>query len=274
MTPAIMEKCLEILGSHDQIEILDITGGAPELHPGFRDMVKKARGIRKKVMVRHNLTIQLYEQYSKSSHLNDLPAFFAENQVEVMASLPYYQAYFTDRQRGAGVFERSITALRRLNDAGYGKESGLTLNLVYNPAGAFVPAGQESLEQDFKRELSQHYGLSFNHLFAITNMPINRFKEQMERSGIYKDYLQKLAGGFNARAAENVMCRSQISIAYDGRLYDCDFNQMLELQIDQGGPSTVFNFDYKNLLKRRIIFGIHCYGCTAGAGSSCGGATT
>jgi len=274
MSPAIIEKCLEILGAYNEIEILDITGGAPELHPGFFSMVRQARNLKKKVMVRHNLTILFDKNYSNSIKADALPAFFAENQVEIIASLPYYQKYFTDRQRGPGVFNKSVAAIKLLNNVGYGKDDNLVLNLVYNPAGAFLPAGQDALEKDFKNELSQHHGLTFNHLYTITNMPINRFKNQLEQAGIYEDYLRKLNSSFNPAAAENVMCRNQVSVGYDGKLYDCDFNQMLELQSVQDEPATIFNFSYDHFLKRRIIFGIHCYGCTAGAGSSCGGATT
>jgi radical SAM/Cys-rich protein len=269
-----MEKCLETLSAHDEIEILDITGGAPELHPAFCGMVLRARLLKKKVMVRHNLTILFEEKYLKSDYAVDLPKFFAQNQVEIIASLPYYQEYFTDRQRGKGVFNKSIAAIKLLNDAGYGKDERLILNLVYNPPGAFLPAGQDALEKDFKRELSQHHGLTFNHLYTITNMPVNRFRNQLEQAGIYEDYLGKLKGSFNPAAAENVMCRSQVSIGYDGTLYDCDFNQMLGLQCVQEEPATIFNFNYDRFLERRIIFGNHCYGCLAGAGSSCGGTTT
>ncbi len=261
---------------NDRISIVDITGGAPELHPQFRDLVEKAAKLGKKVMVRHNLTVMLDGNPQDGEKMDDLPQFFAENRVEIIASLPYYQEFFTDRQRGAGVFEKSIAALKLLNKEGYGKDgSGLILNLVYNPAGAFLPASQASLEADFKRELLTRYGIVFNRLYALTNMPVNRFRAQLERSGIYGDYMLKLKSAFNPVAALNMMCRSQMSVDCDGKIYDCDFNQMLGLQsaIPEGAV-TVFNFDCHEFLKRRIVFGAHCFGCTAGAGSSCGGAIT
>jgi radical SAM/Cys-rich protein len=197
----------------------------------------------------------------------------------VISSLPYYQEFFTDKQRGNGVFKKSIESLRLLNDRGYGKPAGaqdvgLTLNLVYNPVGAFLPASQESLERQFKKELDAKFGVVFNSLFTITNMPINRFKKDLERLNAYDEYMTRLVNAFNPAAASGVMCRSLISVGYDGKLYDCDFNQMLELNLSEESGGTVFDFDLDNLLDRRIIFGQHCYGCAAGAGSSCGGATT
>jgi radical SAM/Cys-rich protein len=204
-----------------------------------------------------------------------LPEFYAENQVEVISSQPYYQEYFTDKQRGKGVFEKSIESILLLNAEGLGKKgTGLTLNFVYNPVGAFLPASQQNLEADFKRELHKKYGIEFNNLFVITNMPINRFKQQLKRLDAYDDYMTKLVNAFNPSAAEGVMCRSLISVSHDGRIYDCDFNQMLEMDVVvDHEPMTIFNFDYQKLLNRRIMFGSHCFGCTAGSGSSCGGTT-
>jgi len=205
-----------------------------------------------------------------------LPQFFARHCVEVVSSLPYYQQYFTDAQRGAGVFGKSIEAMRRLNAVGYGVESsGLTLNLVYNPVGPYLPAAQAALEADYKRELKAKFGLSFNRLYTLTNMPINRFRLHLEKTGQLEAYLDKLASAFNPSAAEGVMCRSLISVGWDGRIYDCDFNQMLELSaVSRGGrPLSIFDFDFDAALGRRIAFGEHCLGCAAGAGSSCGGAT-
>jgi radical SAM/Cys-rich protein len=205
-----------------------------------------------------------------------LPEFYAENRVEVISSLPYYQEYFTDKQRGKGVFEKSIQSIKLLNEQGFGEEdTGLELNFVYNPVGAFLPASQQSLETDFKRELKKNYDIDFNKLYVITNMPINRFKQQLKKLGAYDEYMTKLVNAFNPSAAEGVMCRSLISVSHDGRIYDCDFNQMLEMDalVDQD-QMTIFNFDYEKLLNRRIMFGSHCFGCTAGSGSSCGGSTT
>ncbi|MGA2368945.1 MAG: arsenosugar biosynthesis radical SAM (seleno)protein ArsS [Dehalococcoidia bacterium] len=275
MEQQVIERCLEILNGDTRIKILDITGGAPELHPEFRGLVEGAVKSGKKVMARHNLTVMFEDKTDIGEKNEGLVEFFARNHVEVIASLPHYQEFFTDRQRGAGVFKKSIAALQLLNGAGYGHDgSGLVLNLVYNPAGFFLPASQASLEADFRRELLNRHGVVFNHLFALTNMPINRFKGQLERSGTYRDYMHKLKDAFNPAAAQNVMCRSQMSVDCDGRVYDCDFNQVLGLQSNLSGPVTVYNFNYDEFLERRIVFGAHCFGCTAGSGSSCGGATT
>jgi radical SAM/Cys-rich protein len=276
LSPEGMAKCLEILARHAQITKLDITGGAPELHPGFDAFVERAVALGKHVMVRHNLTVQLDGHPLTGESKTYLPEFFARHRVEVISSLPYYQAYFTDSQRGAGVFGKSVEAMRRLNAQGYGiGGSGLVLNLVYNPVGPYLPAPQAALEADYKRELRTKFGLEFNSLYTITNMPINRFRLHLEKSGQLEAYMDKLLAAFNPAAAEGVMCRSLISVGCDGRIYDCDFNQMLELSATSGGgkPLSIFDFDFENALKRRIAFGEHCLGCTAGAGSSCGGAT-
>lgn len=270
-----VERCLEILATHDTIKNLDITGGAPELNPHFDYMVECARALGKHVMVRHNLTVTIDGHPVTGESKAYLPEFYAGHGVEVISSLPYYQEYFTDKQRGKGVFEKSIQSILMLNEAGYGKkDTGLELNFVYNPVGAFLPASQETLEADFKRELYKKYGIVFNKLFTITNMPINRFKDQLKRLGAYEDYMEKLVNAFNPEAAEGVMCRSLISVSYDGKIYDCDFNQMMDLPVKINQTAlSVFHFDYDELLKRKIIFGSHCFGCTAGAGSSCGGST-
>jgi radical SAM/Cys-rich protein len=270
-----VERCLEILSSHDNIKNLDITGGAPELNPHFDYLVKSARKLDKHIMVRHNLTVTIDGHPVTGESKTYLPEFYASQGIEVISSLPYYQKFFTDKQRGKGVFEKSIESILMLNEAGYGNDdTGLELNFVYNPVGAFLPASQETLEADFKRELSKKYGIVFNKLFTITNMPINRFKDQLKRLGAYEEYMEKLVNAFNPTAAEGVMCRSLISVSHDGRIYDCDFNQMMDLQINiKHSPSTVFDFDYTELTQRRILFGSHCFGCTAGTGSSCGGST-
>ena len=269
-------KCLEILEQHPQITKLDLTGGAPELHPSFDEFVEQAVAMGKHVMVRHNLTVQSDGNPQTGESKEYLPRFFAQNRVEVISSLPYYQAYFTDAQRGAGVFGKSIKGLQRLNAEGYGiEDSGLLLNLVYNPVGPYLPPAQKNLEADFKLELNAKYGLKFNQLYTITNMPINRFKLHLEHSGQYEAYMEKLMASFNPAAAEEVMCRSLISVDYDGRVYDCDFNQMLALQANgkRGLGLSIFDFDFNETLERQIRFADHCLGCTAGSGSSCGGAT-
>lgn len=270
-----VNRCIEILGSNKSIKNLDLTGGAPELNPHFDYLVTEAKKLNKYVMVRHNLTVTIDGNPVTGESKEYLPEFYAENGVELISSLPYYQEYFTDKQRGKGVFEKSIESILLLNEKGFGKEgTGLELNFVYNPVGAFLPASQESLEADFKRELHKKYGIEFNKLFVITNMPINRFKQQLKRLGAYDEYMTKLVNAFNPTAAEGVMCRSLISVSHDGRIYDCDFNQMLDMDvIVDHKPMTIFNFDYDKLVNRRIMFGSHCFGCTAGSGSSCGGTT-
>ena len=273
MNWAVMERCLRIL-ELDGIEDLDITGGAPELNPHFDSFVAAAHKLNKHVMVRHNLTVTLDGNPITGESKAYLPRFFADHEVEVISSLPFYEPYFTDKQRGSGVFQKSIESMRRLNAEGYGREGNpLILNLVYNPVGAFLPASQPGLEADFKRKLYADYGLFFNHLYTITNMPINRFATQLNQLGAFDAYMTKLVNAFNPRATEGLMCRLLISVGYDGKLYDCDFNQMLEMQVFNGEPMTVFNFDLNSLLKRKIRFASHCFGCTAGSGSSCGGTT-
>jgi radical SAM/Cys-rich protein len=271
MNRATVDRCLEILERHPAITKLDITGGAPELNPHFDYFVESARRLGKHVMARHNLTVTIDGNPQTGESKRYLPEFFARHQVEVISSLPYYQEFFTDKQRGNGVFKKSVESMRMLNEQGYGKpDSGLALNLVYNPVGAFLPPPQQSLERQFKKELESKFGLVFNSLFTITNMPINRFKKDLERLDAYDEYLTRLVNAFNPAAAEGVMCRSLISVGYDGRLYDCDFNQMLDLSLPR---QTIHDFDLDRLLSRKIIFDQHCYGCAAGAGSSCGGAT-
>lgn len=276
LSPEGVEKCLEILQRYPQVGKLDITGGAPELHPQFDAFVERAAALGKHVMVRHNLTVQLDGNPRNGESKEYLPGFFARQRVEVISSLPYYQQYFTDAQRGSGVFQKSLEAMRRLNAAGYGVEgSGLVLNLVYNPVGPYLPPAQASLEADYRRELKAKFGLVFNTLYTITNMPINRFRLHLDKSGQYEAYMDKLLAAFNPAAAAGVMCRSLVSVGHDGRIYDCDFNQMLEMGAcgESGRPLSIFDFDLDEIARRRIRFAEHCFGCTAGAGSSCGGAT-
>jgi len=282
MSRAGVEKLLEVLARHPRITKLDITGGAPELHPDFDWLVVEAVRLGKHVMARHNLTVQFDGHPLTGESKAYLPEFYARHRVEVISSLPYYQEFFTDSQRGKGVFGKSIEALKRLNAVGYGlDDSGLALNLVYNPVGPYLPAAQPALEADYKRELKDKFGIVFNGLFTITNMPINRFRLHLEKSGQYQAYMDKLLAAFNPAAAANVMCRSLISVGWDGTVYDCDFNQMLEMPVlgavegkaAGARPVTIFDFDLDALLARRIRFDSHCFGCTAGAGSSCGGAT-
>ena len=267
MPPEVVERCLEVLAQCD-IPTIDITGGAPELHPQFREIVLRARRLGRRIINRCNLTVTLLPNYA------DLPLFFAEHLVELVCSLPHFRAKQTDTQRGAGVFDESIEALRRLNHLGYGRDaSGLLLNLVTNPVGAFLPPSQRLAERDWKHQLRSRYGIEFNRLYTITNMPIARFLEWLVDSGNLQDYMERLVNAFNPAAAEGVMCRDTLSVGWDGTLYDCDFNQMLELPVAGRTAQTIFDFDLEKLGRRPIVTGPHCYGCTAGAGSSCGGAT-
>ena len=269
MTKATMQHCLEGLDRSD-IQTIDLTGGAPEMNPDFRWFVEALTERGKEVIVRCNLTIILA---NKKYH--DLPAFYRKHRVQVVSSLPHFSARRTDAQRGDGVFESSIKALQMLNDVGYGMpDSDLELNLVYNPSGAFLPGDQDGLELEFKNRLQQDHGIRFNHLFAITNLPISRFLDYLVNTGNYEEYMQKLIDAFNPGAAEGVMCRNTISIGWDGFLYDCDFNQMLDLKLTNGTPQHIMNFDVSALESREILLNRHCFGCTAGAGSSCGGQTT
>jgi radical SAM/Cys-rich protein len=248
---------------------VDITGGAPELNPHFRWVVEQARLLGRQVLDRCNLSVLLLPSQA------DLGEFLAQHRVEVIASLPSYQATQTDAQRGEGIFDKSMEALRLLNRLGYGKEgSGLTLNLVYNPVGAFLPPKQEGIEAKFRKELASRHGVSFTRLYTITNMPISRFLEFLIESGNYEGYMERLAAAFNPAAAAGVMCRYTLSVGWDGTLYDCDFNQMLELPVSQGTPQHIRDFDPARLHHRQIVTRNHCYGCTAGSGSSCGGAVT
>jgi radical SAM/Cys-rich protein len=265
MSRETAEACLRVLASTD-IPTLDITGGAPEMNPNFRFLVEEARRLGRHVIDRCNLTILLAPGFDY------LPEFLARHRVEIVASLPCYLEENCDRQRGDGVFRRSIEALRQLNDLGYGRQgSSLELTLVYNPVGPTLPPMQARLEADYRRELRARYGVEFTRLYTITNMPISRFLDNLLRSGEYDKYMQTLVEAFNPAAVDGLMCRTMISVDWQGRLFDCDFNQMLDLPIESQIPQTIHNFDLKRLAGRRITTGRHCFGCTAGEGSSCQG---
>ena len=265
-TMALIPQVLAARG----IGTLDLTGGAPELHPGFRDLVRSARALGVKVIDRCNLTI-LFEPGQEG-----LAEFLAEHEVEVVASLPCYSVDNVDRQRGKGVFDKSIAALQRLNALGYGQEgSGRVLNLVYNPQGAVLPPPQPALEADYKRELGAHFGIVFNSLFALANMPIQRFGSMLISKGQFNGYIRLLKDNHRDANLAQVMCRSLISVDWLGRLYDCDFNQQLDLPM--GGGAEAGRRHLRDLLQADadgapIRVAEHCYGCTAGNGSSCGGA--
>jgi len=265
MSRETLETCLEIIERHD-IRTVDITGGAPELNPNFRWFVHQCAIQGRKVMNRCNLTIIV-----SNPKYHDLPEFFAENSVQVISSLPYFSKRRTDSQRGDGVFEDSIRALKMLNKVGYGLEgTGLVLDLVYNPTGSFLPSSQSQLEAEFKRQLDRKFGITFNSLYVITNLPISRFLEYLIESEQFGEYMETLVDAFNPATIDGLMCRNTLSISWDGYIYDCDFNQMLDLKV--ASKSThISNFDIDALALRDIVVSQHCYGCTAGAGSSCGG---
>jgi radical SAM/Cys-rich protein len=265
MPREVVEAALRFL-ERARIPTLDVTGGAPELHPDFREIVVRASRLGVHVMHRCNLTAVLLPNYA------DIPALLAELRVEVVASLPYFQGRETDAQRGEGAFEESIESLRRFNALGYGKGTGLVLNLVTNPVGTFLPGDQRALEGRWKAEMRRRYGIEFDQLYTITNMPISRFLEFLEERGKTEEYLVTLVNAYNPAAAAGVMCRNTLSVGWNGRLYDCDFNQMLDLPIVASASRTIFDADLAALERRAIAVGPHCFGCTAGAGSSCGGA--
>lgn len=262
MSRETVEKCLSIIANTPSIDTVDITGGAPEGHPLFREFVLRARALGKHVIDRCNLTI-LFEGGQQ-----DLPEFLAQNGVEIIASLPHFAASRTDQQRGTGVFEKSIQALKKLNALGYG--SKLPLNLVYNPTGVFLSGDQAQLEREFREKLLADHGITFNNLYCINNMPINRFLAALERGGKTGTYLTTLVNAFNPHTLPGLMCRTQISVGYDGAVYDCDFNQMLDMTANS--VAHIDDFSAEAFQKRSIRIANHCYGCTAGAGSSCGGA--
>ena len=267
MSRKTMEECIAVMETNE-IETVDLTGGAPEMHPEFRWFVEQIRERTSvnEIIVRSNLTIIMA---NKKYH--DLPDFFAQHKVHVISSLPFYKRDKTDRQRGSGVFDQSIKALQKLNRVGYGKKgTQLQLDLVYNPSGAFLPGDQMALENDFKKALREDFGIEFNHLFTITNLPISRFLDYLIASENYEEYMHALVDAFNSATAKNVMCTNTLSVSWEGYLFDCDFNQMLELKV-ASKHSHIRDFNAVELEQRKIQLSQHCYGCTAGAGSSCQG---
>lgn len=271
MPREVAERTIELLGQSQTLEVVDITGGAPELNPNFRWLVERAATHGRHVIDRCNLTVLL------QPGMEDLPEFLASCQVEIVASLPCYTAENVDKQRGRGVFEKSIQALRHLNGLGYGLPgSHLTLNLVYNPLGPSLAPPQDRLEADYKTQLRDRFGIEFHRLLALNNMPIQRFASFLRLNGQYEAYMSLLVNHFSARNVPGLMCRSLVSVGWEGTLYDCDFNQMLELGITgaNGSPAlTIWNVEsFSGWSGQSITSGSHCFGCTAGAGSSCGGA--
>lgn len=266
MTQETMEQILQVL-RNSKINTVDLTGGAPEMHPQFRWFVEEIRKTEvEEIIVRSNLTIIL-----ANKKYNDLPEFFSEHKIHVISSLPFYKRNKTDRQRGDGVFDSSIKALQMLNAVGFGlPNSELQLDLVYNPSGAFLPGDQKALELDFKKALDEDFNIKFNLLFTITNLPISRFLDYLIASENYEEYMHALVDAFNPSAVGNVMCTNTISVSWEGFLFDCDFNQMLDLKVDST-IAHISEFNSTSLDDRKIRLSQHCYGCTAGAGSSCQG---
>ncbi len=262
-----MESIIEAADNIDN-PLLDLTGGAPELNPHFTRFVEALRERDYRVQVRTNLTV-----FSKQG-LENMPGFYRDNEVELVASLPCYMEEKVCAQRGEGTYGKSIEGLRMLNSLGYGSEPRLKLNLVYNPGGPFLPPAQSVLEADYRGELDERFGIKFTNLLTITNMPLGRFQDELRRLDREKEYLELLRDSFNPLTANGLMCRRQISIGWDGTIYDCDFNLALGLPTDHGAPNHIRHFDALLLQRRRIVTGEHCFGCTAGRGSSCGGALT
>jgi radical SAM/Cys-rich protein len=264
MSRESVDLCLDIIRKTDEIETLDLTGGAPEMNTFFTYFVEEARKMGKHVIDRCNLTIL------EEPGFEHLYEFLSSHEVEIIASLPHFSSCNTDRQRGEGVFEKSITALQKLNNLGYGDQ--LVLNLVCNPSGFFISPEQKQLEREFKENLRNDFGVNFNKLYCLNNFPINRFMETLLRENQLENYMEVLVSAFNSATIDNLMCRYQISVNYDGSLHDCDFNQMLGIKAAPAG--SIKDFDYNEMVNRKIITSNHCYGCTAGRGSSCSGEIT
>jgi len=261
----VMELILEAAKSTN-CQLVDLTGGAPELNPHFRHFIRVLRQKGHRVQVRTNLTVL------EEPGMEEIPDFFQEHQVQLVASLPCYLEENVCAQRGERVYEKSIAAIRRLNALGYCSNPDLSLQLVYNPGGPFLPPPQSALEGDYRRELANRFGITFSRLLTITNMPLGRFRNELERQDQRESYLRLLRNSFNPQTVPGLMCRKQLSVGWDGTLYDCDFNLALGLPVNHGAPDHIKNFRPEDLRARRIVTGEHCFGCTAGAGSSCGGA--
>ena len=268
MSQDTLRHCIAAAGNSG-VSTIDITGGAPELHPELTFLVQEMAGLGKRLIVRSNLVILLQPEFQH------LAAFYADNRVELVGSLPDHHAERTNRQRGAGVFEQIVEMIRRLNRLGYGVDkSSLLLHLVHNPAGAYLPGPQAALESEYRRVLFESHGIVFNTLFCLVNCPVGRYLDYLKSSGNLTDYMNALQCAFNIHTVEHVMCRHMLSIGWDGRLYDCDFNQMLNLTVNSGAPDHIESFDFDRLARREIVVRDHCLACTAGSGSSCQGALT
>ena len=266
MSMDTMERVLD-LAAQAKPRLVDITGGAPELNLNLREFIQRLKSAGYSVLVRTNLSAM------EEPGLTDFPEFFAENEVGLVASMPCYLEDNINKMRGSQCFTKSVSVLRRLNELGYGSDAALTLDLVYNPAiGPNLPPSQSALEQDYKREMQARYDIVFNKLLTITNVPIGRYMDELVEQGQDRQYMELLTESFNPATVDGLMCRHQVNIGWDGRLYDCDFNQALGLPVNHGAPDSVENFDLKQLVNRQVVTGHHCFACTAGAGSSCGGA--
>jgi radical SAM/Cys-rich protein len=262
MSGKTVDEVVRVLRGND-IPTLDVTGGAPELNPHFGGLVMQAREMNRHVIVRSNLTV-FFEK-----GMDGLFDFYDLHDVEIIASLPSYSEGTADRMRGSRSFDKSISALRKLNALGYGMAgTGKVLNLVYNPQGAFLPPCQETLEQDYRMALSGNFGVFFNRLYVLANMPIGRFRDFLVRSGNLERYMKKIEDAFNPESLQGIMCRRMINVRWDGTLYDCDFNQMIGLPLREGYPRNIRHFDFNALAAREPAMGDHCYGCTAGQGST------
>ena len=267
MTRKTVDRVLEWL-SKTEIPVVDLTGGAPEMIPDFCYFIERVRTLEspRHVIDRCNLTILLDPGYE------ELPEFLAKHKVEIIASMPCYTPRNVNAQRGEGVFDGSITALQRLNSLGYGTEPDLPLHLVYNPVGAFLPGQQTELELDYKRELKGHFGIVFNKLYSITNLPIGRFAAYLRHNDKFEEYMELLISAFNPATIDGLMCRNTLSVGWRGEVYDCDFNQQLDMQWMNGRALFLWDLDPDEIDNREIMTGDHCFGCTAGAGASCSGA--
>lgn len=267
MSRETLEQCLQVLSESPGCTELDITGGAPELHPDFDYLILEARKMSKQITVRHNLTVTVDGDPNSSIRKHYLPDFFAENKIKILASLPHYDEKITDQKRGEDVFQKSIQSIRHLNSLGYGRpDSGLILNLVHNCEGPISMDEKAYLESTFKEKLFAHYGLVFNSLLIVVNMPIGRFRNLLKEQYRLEEYRRELENEFNPESVDRLVCRYLISVGYDGSLYDCDFNQVLGIKIS-GHSTGINNYNSSALLKRKIRFGNHCFGCTAGGGS-------
>ncbi len=266
ITPkSILQKCLDVIDSTPSIKTVDLTGGAPEMNPDFQWLIEELSKRDVETIIRSNLTILVEGKFKT------YPEFLAKHKVTIISSLPCYTEENTDAQRGDGTFNRSIKALKILNELGYGRQEDLPLHLVYNPNGAFIAPSQAKLEDDYKRELSERFNIDFHNLYTITNLPVSRFLEYLEANGRLNEYIELLANSFNPFAAGDVMCTNTLSVDWNGNLFDCDFNQILKMPVAVKKSRNIMDFDAEELGKRNIVLNQHCFGCTAGEGSSCQG---